>query len=218
MDFETIDVLFRSRKTLLDILKSKGYDTTKYEKFGPFEIEAMAAHDREVTFRMDLEREVEEGVKAPSKCRVEYALPRVKNRLTNFMNKLILSDEGEELIDPATTELVVITLEDIKDTFHTMATQQWMSRSLRVSFFDARTLVCNPLEHVLVPKHERVPPEEHSALMKKYFIKSKANLPIIRFHQDMIGRILGLIPGDIVKITRPSPSAGEYIVYRICVP
>jgi DNA-directed RNA polymerase subunit H (RpoH/RPB5) len=34
----------------------------------------------------------------------------------------------------------------------------------------------------------------------------------------MVARILGLLPGDIVKILRPSPSAGEYISYRICSP
>jgi DNA-directed RNA polymerase subunit H (RpoH/RPB5) len=34
----------------------------------------------------------------------------------------------------------------------------------------------------------------------------------------MIARVMGLAPGDIVKITRPSPSAGEYVSYRICVP
>ena len=49
-------------------------------------------------------------------------------------------------------------------------------------------------------------------------IKSKANLPLIKYHEDMIARILALTPGDIVKITRPSPSAGEYISYRVCVP
>ena len=43
------------------------------------------------------------------------------------------------------------------------------------------------------------------------------NLPMIRFHEDIIARILGLVPGDIVKITRPSPQSGEYESYRVCV-
>ena len=54
--------------------------------------------------------------------------------------------------------------------------------------------------------------------MKTNNIKTKANLPFIKFHEDMIARCMGLSIGDIVKITRSSPSAGEYVSYRICVP
>jgi DNA-directed RNA polymerase subunit H (RpoH/RPB5) len=218
MDFDTIDVLYRSRKTLLTILKAKGYNTTPYEKFGPFEVEAMAAGDREVTLRMDLEREVPEGAGIPAKCRVEYAIPKVKNRLAGFMTRLLEDEDGQPLFDPATTEIVIITLEAIGDTFTNAALQQWTNSKLRVSFFDANTLVSNPLEHVLVPKHELVPTSDHAELLKRINCTSKLNLPMIRFHQDIIGRLIGLVPGDIVKITRPSPQAGEYIVYRVCVP
>jgi DNA-directed RNA polymerase subunit H (RpoH/RPB5) len=87
-----------------------------------------------------------------------------------------------------------------------------------MSFFDARTLVSNPLKHSLVPLHERIPEEEHADLLKKYNIQSKANLPMIKFHEDMIARIMGLVPGDIVKITRPSPASGTYDTYRVCMP
>lgn len=218
MDFDTIDVLYRSRQTLLAILKAKGYNTTPYEKFGPFEVEAMAAGDREVTLRMDLEREVPEGAGIPAKCRVEYAIPKVKNRLAGFMMRLLEDEDGQPVFDPATTEIVIITLEAIGDTFTNAALQQWTNSKLRVSFFDANTLISNPLEHVLVPKHELVPTSDHAELLKRINCTSKLNLPMIRFHQDIIGRLIGLVPGDIVKITRPSPQAGEYIVYRVCVP
>jgi hypothetical protein len=70
----------------------------------------------------------------------------------------------------------------------------------------------------MVPKHEKVPAEEHTALLEKMFLKNKTQLPLIRFHADMQARYLGIVPGDIVKITRPSPSAGEYIGYRLCTP
>ncbi len=214
MDYETIDVLLRSRQTILQILKAKGYNTAPYEKFGPFEIEAMAAHKHEVSLRMELQRA--EG--QPAYCRVEYAIPRVKNRLAGLINSLMEPEDETQRIDPATTEVVVITLESIGDSFHAAALQLWAKHKLRIAFFDARTLVSNPLEHVLVPKHEKVPTEEHAKLLASLHCKNKLNFPMIRFHEDMIGRLLGLIPGDIVKITRPSPSAGEYTVYRVCVP
>jgi DNA-directed RNA polymerase subunit H (RpoH/RPB5) len=217
MDFETIDILFRSRQTLLQILKAKGYNTKPYDKFGPFEIEMMSSNDKEGSLRMDLERTLPEGV-TPSKCRVEYAIPRVKNRLSGYLNKLMDDENTDDAIDPTTTEVIVLTLEEIGDSFHTAAWNLWQTRKLRITFFDVHTLVSNPLEHIHVPKHELVPASEHTELFKKHNLKSSLNFPMIKFHDDIIGRILGLVPGDIVKITRPSPSAGEYIIYRVCVP
>ena len=212
MDFETVDILFRSRQTLLDILKDKGYNVTPYLKFGPFEIESMASSSKEGALRMDLVKE--DG----GKCRVEYAIPRVKNRLTGFLNKLLADEEGEPLIDPETTEVIVITLEAIGDSFNTAALNAWNKQKLRISFFDANTLVSNPLNHVLVPKHSFLPESEHADFMKAHYIQSKYTLPIIKVHEDIIGRILGLVPGDIVKIIRPSPQAGQCETYRICMP
>lgn len=219
MDFETSDILYKSRQTLLTFLKGKGYNTKPYEKFGPFEIEKMASNDKEKALNMELVRELSAESSLPTICRVEYAIPRVKNRLAGFLRKLLVNDEtGEDLIDAKKTEIIVITLEAIGDTFHSAALSQWAKKNIRIAFFDARTLMSNPLDHVLVPKHEIVPDDEHAELLKTYRMKSKTNLPIIRFHEDIIARLLGLIPGSIVKITRPSPSAGIYTVYRVCAP
>ena len=54
--------------------------------------------------------------------------------------------------------------------------------------------------------------------MKTLYITTKYQFPLIRYHEDPISRVIGAVPGDILKITRPSPTAGEYIVYRVCVP
>lgn len=220
MDFETVDILYRSRQTLLELQRKKGYNTKAYDKFGPFEIEKMSAGDKENALGMVLERQLPQGVNAPAKCHIEYALPKVKNRLAGFLSKLVASLEGDEegQSNLSAIEVIVITMEPIGDTFHTAALNQYNLRKLRISFFDARTLATNPLEHVLVPLHEVVPESEHAELLIKYNMKSKLNLPMIKFHEDIVGRIIGLVPGSIVKITRPSLQAGEYIVYRVCVP
>ena len=219
MDYETLDVLFRSRKTLLKLLAMRGYATKQYEKFGPIEIAAMAAASLGTAgtgaFRMDLERSA--GGQPITKCRVEYSINRIKNRIPGFLDAL--TEEGNEAaITPEDTELIIILLEPVVETFHIASMNALATKSLHVSFFQAHTIVNNPLEHVLVPKHELLPSSEHAAFLADHKIKSKANLPLIKFHEDMIARVIGLLPGDIVKITRPSPSAGEYISYRVCVP
>jgi len=219
MDYETLNVLYLSRKTLIKMLNARGYNTAPYEKFGPIEISAMAAASTgaggAAAFRMDLGRST--AVNGINKCRVEYSINRVKNRISGFLEG-ITGEGNDDAVDPATTELIVILLEPVVEAFHTASMMNLASKSLRVNFFQAHTIVNNPMDHVLVPKHELLPPSEHAEFLSKNKIKSKANLPLIKFHEDMIARVMGLQPGDIVKITRPSPSAGEYISYRLCVP
>jgi DNA-directed RNA polymerase subunit H (RpoH/RPB5) len=216
MDHETLDTLFHSRRTLLNILAARGYDTKPYEKFGPFEIGAMAAAGNSA-FRMDLERPADKADNGKVKCRVDF-VPRMKNRLAGIISNYIQDEEEKpDAIDSDTTELIFLTTDPIVDAFHSLAFKCFAT-NLRVSFFQIDTLVNNPLDHMLVPKHEKVPTDQHAELMKRLRVNSKTMLPLIRFHEDIIGRIMSLVPGDIVKITRPSPSAGEYVSYRVCAP
>jgi DNA-directed RNA polymerase subunit H (RpoH/RPB5) len=54
--------------------------------------------------------------------------------------------------------------------------------------------------------------------MDSMYITAKSKFPEIKFHVDPITRCIGAVPGDIIKITRPSPSSGESIIYRVCAP
>ena len=219
MDYESVRILYESRKTLLKILAGRGYNVKPYERFGPVEVEVMAGAGP-TSMRMDLERGPQEGVdqKGISKCVVLYSLNRIKNSLNTFMNGLT-DPESEAAIDPATTEVVVMLLNDkIVDAFNTAALQAYSAHGLRIGFFQVHQLVNNPLEHVLVPKHEKMEEGEHDGFLKAHQIKSKGNLPTIKFHEDMIARVMGLVPGDVVRIYRPSPTAGESVYYRICKP
>jgi len=217
MDYETLQVLFRSRQTLLKILADRGYNTKPYEKFGPIEIAAMAAAATSSagpgSFRMDLERETE----PISKCRVIYSINRVKNRLASYLEEQ-MGEDSETPLNPANTELIIVLLEPVVETFHVAALNALATKKLRVSFFQAHTIVNNPMEHVLQPKFELLPKSAHPEFLSQNRIKTIANLPLIKFHEDMVARVLALLPGDIVKITRASPSAGEYIAYRVCSP
>jgi len=73
----------------------------------------------------------------------------------------------------------------------------------------------NILEHELVPKHEILPPEEAKEVLRKLGVKP-TQLPWISI-DDPVVKALGAKPGDIIKITRKSPTAGESIAYRYVV-
>lgn len=74
----------------------------------------------------------------------------------------------------------------------------------------------NIFKHELVPKHEILPPEKAETLLEKYHIKAH-QLPRIKANDAAIIAI-GAKAGNIIKITRKSPTAGKYIAYRHVVP
>jgi DNA-directed RNA polymerase subunit H (RpoH/RPB5) len=82
--------------------------------------------------------------------------------------------------------------------------------------FYLRDLQYNITRHELVPKHELLPPAQVPTVLQKYGIRSKQQLPWI-CKTDPMSKFLGLRPGDVVRITRPSKQTIEYDVYRVCV-
>ena len=74
----------------------------------------------------------------------------------------------------------------------------------------------NIFKHKLVPKHEILPTEEAKELLDKYRVKLY-QLPVIKA-SDIVAIAVGAKPGDVLKITRDSATAGKYISYRYVTP
>jgi len=70
-------------------------------------------------------------------------------------------------------------------------------------------------DHILVPKHEILSDEEVKEILKILGI-SKEQLPKIK-STDPIIKEIGAKPGDVVKITRESLTAGKSVFYRLVV-
>ncbi len=77
-------------------------------------------------------------------------------------------------------------------------------------------LLAKVLEHELVPRAEIVSKEEAKKILKQ-LNAAPWQLPWIRA-SDPLARAIGAKPGDVVKIVRRSPTAGEHVTYRFVVP
>jgi len=70
-------------------------------------------------------------------------------------------------------------------------------------------------DHIDVPKHEIMTRKDAEGVLEKYHCKA-TDLPLI-FVTDPAIISIGVKPGDMIKITRKSATAGESLYYRYVV-
>ena len=68
------------------------------------------------------------------------------------------------------------------------------------------------LQHILVPKHEKISDKDKKVLFEQYQISEK-DLPKMPITDPAIVH-MDLKVGDVIKITRDSPTAGKVYFYR----
>ena len=142
-------------------------------------------------------------------CHIRYENVSQQKLKGPYFTEMIPDEDCENV------EVIMMMTGNVTDTHNGIALKEYMRlkeepndkgirerRKLRVSFFSIEMIVINPMRHILVPKHEIVPEEEHGALMDRLYVTSKSKFPEIKFHADMIARCIGAVPGDIIKITR----------------
>ena len=75
--------------------------------------------------------------------------------------------------------------------------------------------VFDVMQHDLVPRHEVLSEEDSHIILEKYGVTSD-QLPKI-LASDPVARAIRARPGQVIKIKRKSPTAGESIAYRLVV-
>ena len=141
-------------------------------------------------------------------------------KIVYYMNsKFKIQDLRKFLSSPTQQEqplrnLILIFKEKINN-FNAKNIDDFSEVDLQV--FLLKELMYNVSKHSLVPKHIVISePNEILSIVNMYNLKNKLQLPII-LKTDPIARYLNLKSGHIVKILRPSPTAGISEYYRCCV-
>ena len=126
--------------------------------------------------------------------------------------------EVKKFIDESFNLTIIILREKISTT-NMKSIDDVRKKANDIQVFHIKELDFNVTHHILVPKHELLGSDkefEIQQIVEKYQVKSRFQMPLI-LRIDPVAKYFNAKPGNLFKITRSSPTAGEYIFYRCCI-
>ena len=191
-----ISTVFTSRNIILDLMGKQGYNIEDYANFSISEVNSMKQNNQ-----LD-------------KIYVRYYLGKTI-RPANLQEMIDDLFNLEETLKKDDT-LFIIIKDEINETLTNELKHIWETDGIFIVIENIKRLQFNILDHELVPEHTIVPESEVVNIMKKYNITDKIQFPdISRF--DPVSRAIGLRPGQLCHIVRPSKTAIKADYYRICI-
>lgn len=199
--------LFKSRKTIIELLATQNYDVQDYEEFNINEIDAMYSKKQ-----LDLKFTHFDNNK---KVYVKYYLDS-KQIKPNTLDQIIEDLYEIENVLTKQDTLVIITDEEPNDTIINKIKFLFNKDGIFIVIHNIRRLQFNILKHELVPECKVLTSSELEQLKDTYNIKDLSQIPeISRFDPQALAMCIR--PGEVCQLLRNSVTSVETKYYRVCV-
>jgi DNA-directed RNA polymerase I, II, and III subunit RPABC1 len=199
----SIDIVYKTMQTIKEMLKDRNINIENIENFELNEIKTL--------FKID-----ESSSKLNATAMIAILDVNENFRIIFCLSKFKFTDIKKYLIEEKINHVLVITKDKLTNTNYKSFEQEEYN-NIEYEYFIFNELMFNISKHVLVPKHEIIiDNQEVIDIMTEYKIKNKAQFPLIS-KDDPMSRYLNAKSGNLIRITRNSPTSGMYIVYRYCV-
>jgi DNA-directed RNA polymerase subunit H (RpoH/RPB5) len=204
--------VYKSRSILLEQMHSQGYDTSDYSGFSVNEVNTMKTNNQ---LDMILEKLTEdETTKTKGKIYIRYYLTKAL-RPSN-LNEMIDDLFNVEEILKKTDTLLIVVKDEVNETLINTLKHIWEQDKIFIIIQSLRRLQFNILNHVLVPPHRILSTSETIQIRTRYNVMNDGQFPdISRF--DPVSQAIGIRPGQVCEIIRPSKTAISAPYYRICL-
>jgi DNA-directed RNA polymerase subunit H (RpoH/RPB5) len=207
-----IPQIYKSRTILLDLMKSQGYNVSGYDGFSVNEVNTMKTNNQLDMILDKIETEKNERNEKNRKIYIKYYLAKAL-RPSNIQEMIDDLFSVEEVLTKNDTLLIVVK-DEVNDTHINTIKHIWESEKIFIIIIPIKRLQFNILEHILVPKHRVLTESEKIRIKTKYNINDNQFPDISRF--DPVAQAIGIRPGEVCEIIRPSKTAISARYYRIC--
>lgn len=204
-----VSQIYKSRNNILNILEKRGFNVENYKGSSITEVHTMV---QEQQLDMLVKYNSQDNEK---KVYIKYHLAKTirPTNIFDYVEDLFNIDDVLNKND----ELIIISKDPANDTMVKTLQQLWNEDKLFVNIIGLKHLQFNILNHALVPPHRVLNEDEAEEIYQKYNITDKSQLPdISRF--SLVAMAIGIRPGELCEITRPSKTAVTSKFYRICSP
>ena len=208
-----ITMIHKSRETILRLLALQKYDISEYEKFGVNEVHAMYTN-KDVPKQLDMLLTTKDVPLKQKNVYVKFHLGKTL-RVENIQDYVDDLFNIEQMLNKKTDTLIIIIKQEVNQTLMNILNEFWDRNKIFIILFNLERLQFNILQHQYVPKHVILNEDEKKEMFKRYNILDVKNLPdISRF--DPVAQAIGMRPGDICRIERPSKTSVISNYYRYC--
>ena len=203
----TISTVYKSRQNLLKLLYQQGFDIKDYEEFSVNEVHVMY-NNKQLDMMMTSRDDV-----GNKKVYIKYHLAKTLRRenINDYIDDLF---NLEQVLTKNDTLILVIKQEPNEPMLNILS-QIWEQDGIFIIVYNIDRLQFNILDHEYVPKHTILNEVEVKSMKHRYNIKEDTELPEISRY-DPVAQAIGMRPGQICKITRPSKTAITSDYYRLC--
>jgi len=200
--------IYKSRLVLLELMKKQDYNVSEYEGFSINEVNTMKTNNQ-----LDMILEKSNKSEKNKRIYIRYYLGKSlrPNNLQEMIDDLY---NVEETLNKEDT-LYIIVKDEVNETLINTLKHIWESDKIFIVIQPLKRIQFNILEHSLVPPHRVLAEEEIIKIKKRYNIINNNQFPdISRF--DPVAQAIGIRPGEVCEIIRPSKTAITAPYYRIC--
>jgi DNA-directed RNA polymerase subunit H (RpoH/RPB5)/ubiquitin len=202
--------IHKSRNTIIEMMKTQGYEVSEYDNGTLTETNAQySANQLDMIFD-----KASDNNKTIHKTYINYHLEKALRPpyIQDIVDDLFYV---EDMLQKSDT-LMIVTREDISENVMNTVRHLLEKDGIFIIVINIKRLQFNILNHSIVPKHRAMSDSEVKEVMDKHKILKLSEFPDInRF--DPVAMAIGLRPGKVCEITRPSKTAIEGMYYRICV-